>query len=124
MLKPIKRNKIVPFKIDVKLLCDNRHLFTDDVHYNSLIISNLINQSINLIDVNVYDNLDIKHKIKLYESNTVSLNYILVKDGLYILVEDTYNLDSMIPLKDCFIAWEDCDIDAQYIYILTIVNEE
>ena len=113
---------IEPIKIDIKILYDNRHLYTDDSHYNSLVISNLINQSINLIDVKVYDELDIKHKRKLYESNVLSFNYILVKDGLYILEGNDY-VDSMIPLKDCFIDWKDCDIDAQYIYTLTIVNE-
>ena len=113
--------KIVPVEIEFKTLYENRHLFTEDVHYNSLVISNLINQSINLIDVKVYDNLDIKHKRKLYESNALAFNYILVKNGLYIL--EGNDVDSMIPLKDCFIAWKDCDIDEQYIYILTIVNE-
>ncbi len=124
---------IVPIKVDIKTLYENRYLYTDDSHYNSLVISNLINQSINLIDMQSYDDLDLEHKIKIYESNTLSLNYILDKDGLYIL--EGYNVDSMmhmIPLKDCIIAWKDCfrlwkdcDIDEpQYFYILTIVNEE
>ena len=72
MLKPIKRNKIVPFKIDVKLLYENRHLFTDDVHYNSLVISNLINQSINLIDMQSYDDLDLEHKKNIWKQYIIT----------------------------------------------------
>ena len=71
---------IVPFKIDVKLLCENRHLFTDDPHNNSLVVSKLINQDIILLDRYTYSILDNDCKKKLYiDSNN---KYILVKNGL------------------------------------------
>ena len=116
---------IIPVRIEFKTLYEHRHLFTDDVHYNSLIVSNLINQSINLIDIQIYEDLDIEHKRRIYERNTLSFNYILVKDGVYILeVYEVGNMIHMIPLTDCFIAWENCDKEQQYLDILTIVNEE
>ena len=71
---------IVPIEVDLKLLYENRHLFTDDVHNNSLVISKLINQDIILLDRYTYSILDNEHKKKLYvDSNN---KYILVKDGL------------------------------------------
>ena len=116
---------ITPVRIKFKTLYENRHLFTEDTQYNSLIISNLINQSIILIDIQAYDYLDIEHKRLIYESNTISFNYILVKDGVYILeVYEVGSMIHMIPLTDCFIAWKDCDKEQQYLDILTIVNEE
>ena len=116
---------IVPVKIEFNTLYENRHLFTDDTQYNSLIISNLINQSIILIDIQVYDDLDIEHKRLLYERNTISFNYILVKDGVYILeVYAAGSMIHMIPLTDCYIDWKNCDKEQQYLDILTIVNEE
>ena len=117
--------KVQPVKIEFKTLYENRHLFNDDVQYNSLFISNLINQFINLIDIQIYEDLDIEHKRRIYERNTLSFNYILVKDGVYILevYYEVGNMIHMIPLTDCFIAWENCDKEQQYLDILTIVNE-
>ena len=49
---------IVSIKVDVKLLYENRHLYTDDSHYNSLVVSNLINKKIDLLDFVKYNALD------------------------------------------------------------------
>ena len=74
---------IVPIKIDVKSLYENRHLFTDDVHYNSLVTSILINEPIKLVSLEYFINLDVSVKEKIIH-DTLSFNYILDKDGLYI----------------------------------------
>ena len=72
--------KIVPIKVDVKILYENRHLFTDDPQYNSVVVSKLINQDILLLDRYTYSILDNDHKKKLYDDS--NNKYILVKDGL------------------------------------------
>ena len=57
---------IVPIEIKIKILYENRHLLTDDVQYNSLIVSNIINQDIMLLDNKLYDKLDDIIKKKIY----------------------------------------------------------
>lgn len=59
--------KIVPIKIDTKKLYEHRHLYTDDVEYNSLIISNLLNKNINLLDMQSFNALDNEYKKQIYE---------------------------------------------------------
>ena len=46
--------EVVAINVDIKVLIDNRHLYTDDVKYNSLIVSNLCNKKINLLDFDTY----------------------------------------------------------------------
>lgn len=75
--------KIVPVKIKFKTLYEHRHLFTDDSHYNSLIISNAINMKVNFIDVEDSNKLD--HDVK-YNKDDVYSNCILDKNGLYELM--------------------------------------
>ena len=78
--------KIVPIKISVKLLYEHRHLFTDDVKYNSLIISNAINTNVNLINVECYNKLDHYVKNVIYADNKNDYVFILDKKGLYELM--------------------------------------
>ena len=73
--------KIVPIKIDTKKLYEHRHLFTDDVQYNSLIISNLFNKQINLFDYDSYK----KHKNIVIINSNNRYKYILYKNGVYEL---------------------------------------
>ena len=79
---------IVPVKVDVKLLYENRHLFTDDSHYNSLVISNVINTKVILINVDYYNQLehDIKYVIYAENKDNYNYNYILDKNGVYRLI--------------------------------------
>lgn len=57
---------------------ENRHLFTDDSHYNSLVVSKLINKDVILLDMYTYSMLDNDSKKKLYvDSNN---KYILVEN--------------------------------------------
>lgn len=46
-----EKMEVVGIDVDVKVLVENRHLYTDDVKYNSLIVSNLFNKQINLLDL-------------------------------------------------------------------------
>ena len=96
--------EVVAINVDIKLLVDNRHLYTDDVKYNSLIVSNLFNKKINLLDFDTYALLDDDYKLKLFRSNVNFYNYILMKDGLYkIRIMDDFQYQST-DLR----CWEDC----------------
>ena len=77
--------KIVPVKIKFNTLYENRHLFTDDVTYNSLIISNAINLKVNLLNVEYYNTLDDDSKYHIYEYNNKQCNYIFNKNGFYVI---------------------------------------
>ena len=94
--------KIVPIKIKFKTMYENRHLFTDDVKYNSLIISNAINTNVNLIDVEYYNNLDDDSKYHIYEYYNKKCNYIFTKNGLYVIRVD----DIRLRFDVVFFSWE------------------
>ena len=55
-------------KLEYKPIYDNRHLITDDFQYNSLVLSNLIDESIRLVSLEYFINLDnsVKKKIIKY----------------------------------------------------------
>ena len=95
--------KIVPIQIKFKVLYENRHLFTDDVKYNSLIISNAMNMKVNLITVEYYNTLDDDGKYHIYEYNNKQVNCIFNKNGLYVL-----GVDDNICLRFdvVFFSWE------------------
>lgn len=73
--------KIVPIEVDSEKIYEHRHLYTDDVKYNSLIISNLFNKQINLFE---YDNY-IKNKNLVINKTYDRCKYILSKHGVYEL---------------------------------------
>ena len=52
-------------KILVNTLVENRHFLTDDVHYNSLVLSILINEPIKLVSLEYFINLDASVKEKI-----------------------------------------------------------
>lgn len=52
-------------KVLVNTLIENRHLFIDDVHYNSLVLSILINEPIKLVSLEYFINLDASVKEKI-----------------------------------------------------------
>ncbi len=52
-------------KILVNTLVENRHFLTDDVHYNSLVTSILINEPIKLVSLEHFINLDTSVKKKI-----------------------------------------------------------
>ena len=119
-----EKMEVVGIDVDFKVLVENRHLYTDDVKYNSLIVSNLVNKQINLLDFDTYALLDDDYKLKWFRSNVYFYNYVLMKDGLYkIIIMDDFQYQSKY-LR----CWEDCS--ARYFInlfergnkILTIVD--
>lgn len=119
--------KIVPVLMKIETLYENRHLYTDDVHYNSLIISNLINKKIELLDFVNYNALDGHDQWGLFVKYPDYYNGILFKDGILrisvhvgclIFNELQYN-HSNVP-----ITWEQCeDSDSDdEVGILAIVD--
>lgn len=104
---------IVPIKISGKLLYENRHLFTDDVHYNSLVISIAINMKVNLINVEYYNEyyntLDDDYKMKIYTSNDY-YNFILNTTGLFricLLKIDSYGVAERLENDIKIYGWQD-----------------
>lgn len=78
--------KIVPIKIKLEVLLNNCHLFSNDVSYNSLIISNAINKNIKLIDIYNYNQLSCDYKNNMFNTfNTFKFYpiFILAKNGVY-----------------------------------------
>ena len=102
--------KIVPIGIKFELLYENRHLYTDESQYNSLIISNAINTNVNLINVDYYNK---------------QCNCIFNKNGLYVLGFHEIRLcfDFVhFSWKYYYLSYYDIDIDALMFDILTIVE--
>ena len=116
--------KIVPIKIKFKTMYENRHLFTDDVKYNSLIISHASNMKINFIDVDYYNTLDNDSKYHIYEYYNKKCNCIFNKNGLYVLGFDEIRLcfDIVHFSWKCYYLSYDIDIDVLLFDILTIVE--
>lgn len=58
-------------EIKIKLLYENRHLLTDDVEYNSLLLSNIINWSIKLFDKKTYFNLNLDEQLQIVKGQII-----------------------------------------------------
>lgn len=72
------------------MLYENRHLYTDDVKYNSLIVSNLFNKQIKLLDFDTYALLDDYYKLNLYRIigknvYVVVYHYHIIKNYQFIM---------------------------------------
>ena len=120
---PIEIMKIVPIEIKFKTLYENRHLYTDDNNYNSLIISNLINKKIKLLDVETYKRIDKDYKIKIYNSSGF-YNFLLNNTGMLNICLLETRLENGIKLY----SWQDIEkhynnsIPDEAFDILTIVE--
>lgn len=111
--------EVVAINVDIKVLVENRHLYTDDVKYNSLIVSNLCNKKINLLAFDTYALLDDDYKLKLFRSNVNFYNYILMKDGLYkIRIMDDFQYQPT-DLR----CWGDCVV-SYFIYMFVICGNK
>ena len=77
--------KIVPIEIKLKTLLINCHLFSNDVRYNSLIISNAINKHIKLIDIYDYNQLSCDYKSNMFNNIKTYPIFILAKTGVYVI---------------------------------------
>lgn len=119
--------KIVPIKIDTKKLYEHRHLYNDDVEYNSLIISNLLNKKINLLDMQSFNTLDNEYKKQIYEDAHRRREFfteIFTKRGLCHIF---YNDKSRITFRDTKVTqWETMEYIPDYLVrlvdIMTIVH--
>ena len=78
---------------------ENRHLFTDDVQFNSLVVSNIIGTNIVLFDKLSYNNFNLELKNKIIN------NYILSIDGLNHIVQHPLNKKSimLVLLRWCYL---------------------
>ena len=115
--------KIVPIEFNFQTLYENRHLFTDDVQYNSLIVSNLFNLNIILITIKDYDVLEYDHKKQIYREVIMSYKYILSRHGVYVLKGYPYTLvfyNWQKPWQEFQSQW--VMIYHQRLSILTIVE--
>ena len=112
---------IVPIKIKLNTLYENRHLFTDDSHYNSLIISNAINTKVNLINVEYYNTLDDDYKMKIYNLN-IFYNFILNDTGLFsicLFKTDSFGEIERLGNDIKFYRWQ--DLYKKYKNLLVVV---
>ncbi len=116
----IKMKSIQSIKLNAKLLYDNRHLYTDNCQYNSLILSNIFNKPIKLLDMNLYRKvkyqLDTKHEI-------IDL-YIFDKEGLYrkygMESFDLIKWDILPQITNIFKSYMTCLDD--FVNVLTIIK--
>lgn len=111
---------IQPIKLNAKLLYDNRHLYTDNCQYNSLMLSNIFNKPINLLDMKLYRkvkyHLDTKHEI-------IDL-YVFDKDGLYRKYGmESFDLIKWDILPQTFNIYKTymTSLD-DFVYVLTIIK--
>lgn len=112
---------IIPIEITFNTLnnlYEHRHLFTDDVQYNSLVVSNIIGINIVLLDILSYNNFNLKLKSKMTNSN----NCILTMDGLHHITQHPFNETSIILvlLRWCYLIQSPLSFYNRHI--LTIVK--
>ena len=112
-------NTIQPIKLNAKLLYDNRHLYTDNCRYNSLILSNIFNKSIKLLDMNLYRKVKYRLEIK---TEIIDL-YIFDKEGLYrICGMKLFNLIKWYILPQITNIYNMTSLD-DFVYVLMIIKK-
>ena len=79
--------KIVPIEIKFQTLYENRHLLTDDVEYDSLLVSNFLNTKIKLLDIVSFINLDDTSKMEIFKNYNTYWRYykIVYHDKIYVI---------------------------------------
>lgn len=98
--------------VDMKILYNNRHLFIDDVQYNSLVLSNLTNQNLQLVPVKNFEYMSFSEKTELFQSQSViSINFIQ-KKGLI-----NYNQEYGSILNR-YIAWYEIPLEYEHVSLL------
>ena len=98
--------------VDMKLLYNNRHLFTDDVQYNSLVLSNLTNQTLHLVPVKTFEYMSFSEKNELFHSQSViSINFIQQKG----LINYNQEYGSILNL---YIAWYEIPLEYEHVSLL------
>ena len=111
---------IQPIKLNARLLYDNRHLYTDNCQYNSLILSNIFNKPINLLDMKLYRKVKYRLEIK---TEIIDL-YIFDKEGLYpkygIESFDLIKWDILPQITNSYKSYMTFLDD--FVYVLTIIK--
>lgn len=105
--------KIVPIKIDTKTLYENRHLLTDDIHYNSLVISNLINKKVELFDIKkvveinehqqneLMKTLDYNMDLYVLEKQVLlAINIMIIFNNIETKIKDVIRIDRIDELNN------------------------
>lgn len=100
--------------VDMKLLYNNRHLFTDDVKYNSLVLSNLTNQTLHLVPVKNFECMSFSEKNELFQSLSVNSIKFIQKLGL-INYNQVYR-----QFSSRYVFWN--EITLEYLYILLLIR--
>ena len=99
-------------KVLVNTLIENRHLFSDDVQYNSLVLSNLTNQTLHLVPVKNFECMSFSEKTEVFQSLSVnSINFIQQK-GLI-----NYNQEYGSILNR-YIAWYEIPLEYEHVSLL------
>ena len=105
--------KIVPIKIDTKTLYENRHLLSDDIHYNSLVISNLINKNVELFDIKkvveinehqqdeLMKSLDYTMDVYVLEKQVLlAINIMIIFNNIEAKIKDVIRIDRIDELNN------------------------
>ena len=105
--------KIVPIKIDTKTLYENRHLLSDDIHYNSLVISNLINKNVELFDIKkvveinehqqdeLMKSLDYTMDVYVLEKQVLlAINIMIIFNNIEAKIKDVIRIDRIDDLNN------------------------
>ena len=100
-------------EIKIKLLYENRHLFTDDIHYNSLVISNLINKKVELFDIKkvveinehqqneLMKTLDYNMDLYVLEKQVLlAINIMIIFNNIETKIKDVIRIDELNNLDD------------------------
>ena len=100
-------------EIKIKLLYENRHLFTDDIHYNSLVISNLINKNVELFDIKkvveinehqqdeLMKSLDYTMDVYVLEKQVLlAINIMIIFNNIETKIKDVIRIDELNNLDD------------------------
>ena len=81
---------ITKTQIDIKTLYEHRHLLSDDRIYNSLMVSTIINKTVELYDIEMFIKRTDEHKTQLFELyDTLTDMYVL--DTYVLLSVEAYN---------------------------------
>lgn len=76
----------------MKILYNNRHLFTDDVQYNSLVLYNLTNQNLHLVSVKTFEYMSFSEKTELFQSQSfISISFIQKKGLIKFIYNQVYS---------------------------------